>query len=137
MREETYLDICLLPSELNINIEKIIMTKLKERYLFKEFNQKMITNIKLNNLNNTPLSKSLSNNIELNIPVIIDYKTYKINDIIYGELFSNDKDDRVFVISHDIICEILNSDIIDKIISKNHIKVILKILKIQMDVFIF
>ena len=137
MTEETYLDICLLPSELNINIEKIIMTKLKERYLFKEFNQKMITNIKLNNLNNTPLSKSLSNNIELNIPVIIDYKTYKINDIIYGELFSNDKDDRVFVISHDIICEILNSDIIDKIISKNHIKVILKKLKIQMDVFIF
>ena len=137
MREETYLDIYLSPAELNYDITKIIMSKLRDRYLFKEFDRKMITNIKLNNLNNIPLSKSISNNIELNIPVIIDYKTYKIGDIIYGELFSNDRDERVFVISHDIICEILNTDILNKIKSKNHIKVILQNIKNTYGCFYF
>ena len=60
--------------------------------------------------------------IELNIPVKIDYKTYKEGDIIYGELFSNDNDERVFVISYDIICEILNTNIFDKIKSKKSYK---------------
>ena len=137
MREETYLDIYLSPFELTTDIKKIIMSKLKERYLFKEFNQKMITNIKLNNLNNTPLSKSISNTIELNIPVIIDYKTYKKGDIVHGELFSNDIDERVFVISHDIICETLNRDILNKIKSKNHIKVVLQNIKSTNGCFYF
>ena len=105
MKEETYLNIFLTPNELSSDIKKLIMTKLKERYLFKEINSRMITNIEL--------SKS-----SINIPVIIDYKTYKKGDIIHGEIFSNDKDDRVFVISYDIICEILNTNILDKIKSK-------------------
>ena len=48
MREETYLDIYLSPAELTYDIKKIILVKLRERYLFKEFNQRMITNIELN-----------------------------------------------------------------------------------------
>ena len=113
MREETYFNIYLSPAEMTPDIKKIIMTKLKERYLFKEFDRKMTTNIEVNNLKNMPLSKSTINNIELNIPIIINYKTYEIGDIVHGEVFSNDCDNRVFVISFDIICEILNTDIIN------------------------
>ena len=45
MREEKYLDICLSPSELSFNIKKIIMSKLNENYLYKEIDDKMITDI--------------------------------------------------------------------------------------------
>ena len=129
MKDETYLNIYLSPNELTYNIKKLIMTKLTEKYLFKEFDFKMITNIELNNLKN----------IELNIPVKINYKTYKEGDIIYGELYTNDnyKNDRVFVMSHDIICEILNTDILDKIKSKNHIKVCLIDIKSTNGCFYF
>ena len=48
---------------------------------------------------------------------------------IDGELFSYDRDDRVFVIGFDIICEILNTDILPKIKSKNHIKIRLQNIK--------
>ena len=119
MKEETYLQIYLSPNELGPNIKKIIITKLNEKFLFREFDSRMITNIELSNLKNMPLSNSL----ELNIPVKIDYKTYKKGDIIHGEIFSNDNDERVFVISYDIICEILNTDILDKYMSQNHVRV--------------
>ena len=137
MREETYLDIYLSPAELTTDIKKIIMTKLKERYLFKEFNSRMITNIELNNLKNIPFTKSSINCLEINIPVKIDYKTYTVVDNIHGELFSNDKDDRAFVISYDIICEILNTNILDKIKSKNNVRVILQNIKSTNGCFYF
>ena len=129
MKDETYLNIFLSPNELTYDIKKLIFTKLTEKFLFKEINSKMITNIEFNNLKN----------IELNIPVKIDYKTYKIGDIIYGELYINDnyKDDRVFVMSHDIICEILNRDVIDNIKSMNHIKVCLTDIKNTNGCFYF
>ena len=139
MKDETYLNIFLSPAELSYDIKQIIMMKLKERYLFKEVDSRMITNIKLNNLKNIPLSKSSINSIELNIPVKIDYKTYEKGDIIHGEIFSNDidKDDRVFVISYDIICEILNIYILDKIKSKNHVRVRLENIKSTNGCFYF
>ena len=89
MKEETYLNISLSPNELSYDFKKFIITKLTEKYLFKEIDSKMITNINMYN----------SKNIEMNIPVNIDYKTYKEGGIIYGELYTNDnyKDDRVFV----------------------------------------
>ena len=58
----------------------------------------MINNIELKNSKHMPLSKTSINTIELIIPVKINYKTYKKGDIIYGDLFSNDRDERVFVI---------------------------------------
>ena len=105
------------------------MNKLKARYLFKEIDSRMIANIEFNNLKN----------IELNIPVKIDYKTYKKGDIIHGELYSNDnyKDERVFVISYDIICEILNTNILDKIKSKNNVRVRLINIKSSNGCFYF
>ena len=127
--EETYLNIFLSPAELSYDIKKIIKDKLTQRYLFREIDGRMITSFELNNLKNIPLSKSSINSIEINIPVKIDYKTYKSGDIIYGELFSNDHDERMFVISHAIICEILNTDILPKIKSTNHIKVCLQNIK--------
>ena len=129
MKEETYLNISLSPNELSYDIKKFIITKLTEKYLFKEIDSKMITNINMYN----------SKNIEMNIPVNIDYKTYKEGDIIYGELYTNDnyKDDRVFVMSHDIICEILNINILDKIKSRNHIKVVLENIKNTSGCFYF
>ena len=127
--EETYLNIFLSPAELSYDNKKIIKDKLTQRYLFREIDGRMITSFELNNSKNIPLSKTSINSIELNIPVKINYKSYEIDDIIYGELFSNDHDDRVFVISHDIICEILNTDILPKIKSRNHIKVRLQNIK--------
>ena len=63
----------------------------------------------------------------------------KKGDIIHGEIFSNDidKDDRVFVISYDIICEILNTNILDKIKSKNHVRVRLENIKSTNGCFYF
>ena len=137
MTDEIYLTIYLSPAELNYDIKKIIKDKLAQRYLFKEIDGRMITNIEMNNLKYTPLSKSSINTIELNIPVTINYKTYKKGDIIYGELFSNDRDERVFVISHDIICEILNTDILSKIKSQNHVKVCIESIKNTNGCFYF
>ena len=125
MKEERYLQIFLSPNELGPNIKKIIMTKLKEKYLYKEIDGKMITDIQLINFNKIPLS----NNLEINNLANVTYKIYKPGDIINGKLFSNDNDDRAFVIGYDIICEILNTNILPKIKSKNHIKIRLQNIK--------
>ena len=85
----------------------------------------MIIDIQLINFNNLPLS----NNLELNILTNVTYKIYKPGDIVHGEIFSNDNDDRIFVIGFDIICEILNTDILDKIKSQNHVRVCLQNIK--------
>ena len=117
MKEDRYLQIFLSPSELGPNIKKIIMTKLNEKYLYREIDGKMITNIHINNFNNLPLS----NNLEINIPAKVTYKIYKPRDIINGEIFSDEKDDRVIVLSYDIICEILNVNNFNKIKNKNNV----------------
>ena len=111
MKEERYLNISLSPNDINSNI----LSKLKQKYLYREIDNKMITDIHINR----------SDNIEIYIQANVTYKTYKKGDIIYGELYINDnyKDDRVFVMSHDIICEILNTNILPKIKSKNQVKV--------------
>ena len=106
MEERRYLQIFLSPSELTPNIKKIILTKLKEKYLYREIDSKMITDIQINDFNNIPLSY----NLEINILANVTYKIYKPGDIINGEIFSNENDDRVFVLSYDIICEIKNVD---------------------------
>ena len=128
MKEEKYLNIFLTPSELSPNIRKIIMTKLKEKYLYKEFDAKMITDIEIIKYNSMPLSKSISNNVEKSIPVKIEYKIYKPGDIINGEIFQNGKDDRVFVLSYDI-CEILNIDNFNNIKNENNVNVMLTNIK--------
>ena len=51
------------------------------------------------------------------------YKKYKLDDIINGEIFSSDRDDRVFVLSYDIICEILNIDNLNKFKDKKNVNV--------------
>ena len=115
MKEERYLQIFLNQSELGSIIKKIIMNKLKEKYLYREIDGKMITNIQINDFNNLPLS----NNLEINILAIVTYKIYKPGDIIYGEIFSYENDDRVYVLSYGIICEILNVNF-NKIKDKNN-----------------
>ena len=110
MIEEKYLEIFITPSELSPNIKKIIMSKLKEKYLYKEMQAKMITDIVINNFNNIPLSRSNIYNTEISVPVKVAYKIYKPGDIFMGEIFTDEEDKRVFVISNDIICEIANVD---------------------------
>ena len=110
MIEEKYLEVFTTLSELSPNIKKIIMSKLKENYLYKEIEGKMITDIVINNFDNKPLSRSNINNIEISVPVKVAYKIYKPGDIIMGEIFTDEEDKRVFVISNDIICEIANVD---------------------------
>ena len=116
MKEERCLQIFLTQFELGPNIKKIIMNKLKEKYLYREIDCKMITDIQINDFNNIPLS----NNLEINILANVTYKIYKPGDIIYGEIFSYENDDRVFVLSYDIICEIINVDNFHKIKNQNN-----------------
>ena len=104
---------------MSTNIKKIIIMKLKEKYLYKEIEGKMIIDIEINNSNNLPLSRSNINNIEISVPVNVVYKIYKVGDIIKGDLFTDGIDKRVFVISHDVICEINNIDNIENIPTKN------------------
>ena len=101
------------------------MTKLKEKYLYREIDGKMITDIQIIDYNILPLI----NNLELNIYANVTYKTYTAGDIINGENFSSDKDDRVFVLSYDFICEIFNVKDFDKTKDKNNINVILTRIK--------
>ena len=95
------------------------MAKLKEKYLYREIDGEMITNIQINNFNILPLS----NNLEINILAIVTCKIYKPGDIINGEIFSHEKDGRVFVLSYDNICEILNIDNFNKIKNINNVNV--------------
>ena len=118
MIEEKYLDICISPSELSPNIKNFITMKLREKYLYKEIGGKMIIDMEINNFYNIPLSRSNINSIEISIPVKVDYKIYRPGDIIIGEIFTDGIDKRVFVISNDVICEIVNIDIIDNIQTK-------------------
>ena len=85
----------------------------------------MITNIQKNNFNNLPLS----NNLEINILAKVTSKKYNIGDIMNGEIFSYEKDDRVFVSSYDIFCEILNDVDFNKIKNKNNVYVKLTYIK--------
>ena len=124
MKEERYLQIILSSFELGRNIKKILMVKLKEKYLYRVIDGTMITNIQNINFNNLPLS----NNLELNILANVTYKIYKAGDIINGEIFSYEEDDRVFILSYDIIFEILNVDF-NKIKNKNNVNVMLTNIK--------
>ena len=74
MIEEKYLEICISPSEFSPNIKKFITTKLKEKHLHKEIQGKMITDIKINNLNNMPLPNTSILNISMFVPVKVVYK---------------------------------------------------------------
>ena len=85
----------------------------------------MITDIQIIDYNNLPLI----NNLELNIYANVTYKTYMAGDIISGEIFSSDKDDRVFILSYDIICEIFNVNDFNRIKDKNFVNVILTRIK--------
>ena len=115
----------LSPNELSPNIKKIIMTKLKEKYLYREIDGKMITDIQIIDYNNLPLI----NNLELNIYANVTYKTYTAGDIIKGEFFSCENDNRVFVLSYDIICEILNVNDFNEIKDKNIVNVVVSRIK--------
>ena len=125
MKDKRYLQIFLSPSELGPNMKKIIMAKLNEKYLYREIGGKMITNIQIINYNNLPLI----NNLELNILANVAYKTYKKGDIIKGELFFDENDDRIFLLSYDIICEILNVDNLNKFKDKNNVNVMITNIK--------
>ena len=87
MKEERYLQIFLTQNELCPDIKKIILNKLKQKYLYREIQGKMITDIQINNFNDLPLS----NNLEINILANITYKIYKPGDIINGEIFLMEK----------------------------------------------
>ena len=85
----------------------------------------MITDIQINDFNDLPLS----NNLEINILANVAYKIYKPGDVINGEIFFNGRDDKILVISYDIICEILNINDIDIIKDKYNVNVMLMSIK--------
>ena len=63
----------------------------------------MITKIKIKDFKNIPKSTNTTNNIENIIPINTIYKIYKPGDIIMGYI-----EKRSFVMSNDIICELVN-----------------------------
>ena len=69
------------------NLKEIISSKLNEKYFNKEINGTMIKNIKINDFNNIPLSRTTTNNIEISKPVKIIYKLYKPGDTIREHFF--------------------------------------------------
>ena len=83
MKEERYLQIFLSPNELGPNIKKILMTKLKEKYLYREIDGKMITDIQLINFNKIPLS----NNLEINILANVTYKYINLEILLMENFF--------------------------------------------------
>ena len=85
----------------------------------------MITDIEIIDYNNLPLIS----NLELNIYANVTYKAYVVGDVINGEIFSCENDNRVFVLSYDNICEILNAKDFKKITDKNNINVMLTRIK--------
>ena len=66
-------------------LKKTILMKPKEKFLEKELQGIMITNNELIDINNIPLSRIFSNNIEIKVPVKVDYKIYKPCDKIIGD----------------------------------------------------
>ena len=123
--EERFLEIFITPLELGPNLEEIILSILKENSLNKEIQRMMITNMKINDFNNIPLSRTTTNTIEISVPVKVIYKIYKPDDIILGDLFTDDLEKKVFVISNDIICNIVNrDDIEDKKITNINVKIL-------------
>ena len=84
--EERYLETFITPSETGPKLEEIMLSKPKEKNLNKEIQGRMITNLKTNDLNNIPLSRTTTNNIESNVATSITYKIYKPGDIIKGDI---------------------------------------------------
>ena len=70
MQEEIYLRIFVTPSDLGPNLKRIMLLKINEKYLNKEIEGTMITNMKTKDLNIIPLSRTTTNNIEIPIPKI-------------------------------------------------------------------
>ena len=85
----------------------------------------MMFDLEMNNFNDISLGKSNINNIAKFVTVKVNYKIYEPGDIIKGEIFSED-DNRVFVISHDVICEVDNAKDNQ---SKNFVSVMLSNIK--------
>ena len=90
MEEERYLEIFITPSELGPNLKENLLLKLKEKILHKEIPGRMITNIKSNDLNNIPLSRTTTNNIEYNVTTSVTYEIYKPGNIIIGDIYIKD-----------------------------------------------
>ena len=103
---------------MGLNPKEIKLLKLNEKDVNKEIQGKMITNVKLKDFKNLPISRTTINILEINVPVKVLYKRYKPGDIIIGDLITNDT-----VISKDIICEFVNrGDIEDNKITNINVK---------------
>ena len=51
MEEVKYLELFISPYDMNPNIKKFILSKLKEKYLYREIYGKMMTNIEITDFN--------------------------------------------------------------------------------------
>ena len=81
------------------SLREIIISKLKE------LQGRLVTNIKIKERKVIPLSRTTTKDIENLAPVKVIHKIYRPGDIIIG-----DTEKRFFVISNDIICEIVNRE---------------------------
>ena len=86
-QEERYLEIIVTLSELGPNLKESNLLQPKGKCLHEEIQGTMITNFELIDINIIPLSRTTSNDIEINIPVKVVYKIYKPGDINIGDLF--------------------------------------------------
>ena len=110
MEEGRYLQDFVTPSELGLILE--------QKYLNKDIRGIMITKIKTKDFKNIPLSRTTTNNIEVNVPVKVIYQLFRKGDTIKGDLFIDDIDKRILVISNGTICENVNRHYVIKIIEQ-------------------
>ena len=115
MEEERYLPIFITPTQLGPICKKNKKLKPKEKFLKKEIQGTMITKLEMKGFNNIPISRTTIDNIEVIVPVKITCNLYKTGDIIIGDLFTDEIEKRAFVISNDIICDIVKRDDIEDV----------------------
>ncbi|QZW33372.1 MPPV-084 RNA polymerase subunit RPO18 [Magpiepox virus 2] len=100
-----YLTVTLAPHELNLDLMDNIKKAVINRYLHKENSGLMAKNIKVIEDINIPLGEIVNNEVVIHVPCNVDFKRYKIGDVIIGTLTITDESD-ISVISNDIICKI-------------------------------
>ena len=72
--EKKFLEIFTTSSELGLNLRRIIFLGRREKYLNKEIQSRMITNIRMKDFNNISLSKTKRNKIQVSVPVKVIYE---------------------------------------------------------------
>ncbi|AID46569.1 RNA polymerase subunit RPO18 [Pigeonpox virus] len=100
-----YLPVVIQPHELNLDLMDNIKKAVINKYLHKETSGFMAKKIKVVEDTPMPLAELVNNEIVVHVTCNIDYKYYKVGDIVSGILTITDESD-ISVVCSDLICRI-------------------------------